>query len=233
MIFQLSGAPDEADEARLYRDAGAVAFKVKVGTHDPVTDLARSQAVRAAVGDGPRVSADANEGYGLSDALVFAHGAGAAGMDYFEQPVRRQDLDGMRACAAAASIPISVDEGLRGLDAIKRHHDADAAKGGSLKPIKLGGAFQVMAAGRLMDDLGMHVNLAGKTADTSIGSAAIAHVAVALPQLDWDVNITNHLLVDDVVRTPIKVVDGHVAAPDAPGLGIVVEQDKLARFRSG
>jgi L-alanine-DL-glutamate epimerase-like enolase superfamily enzyme len=61
--------------------------------------------VRAAAGDGPRVSADADEGYGLSDALAFARGAGAAGMDYFEQPVRRQDIDGMCACAAAASIP--------------------------------------------------------------------------------------------------------------------------------
>ena len=89
-----------------------------------------------------------------------------------------------RACVEAASIPISVDEGLRGLVAIQRHHDAGAAKGGSLKLIKLGGAFQVMAAARLMDSLGMHVNLADKTADTSIGSAAIAHAAVALPQLD-------------------------------------------------
>ena len=90
----------------------------------------------------------------------------------------------------------------------------------------------MLAAARLMDSLGMHVNLAGKTADTSIGSAAIAHVAVALPQLDWDVNITNHLLVDDVVTSPIKVIDGHIAPPEGPGLGIAVDEDKLARYRT-
>jgi muconate cycloisomerase len=232
MIWQLSGAADEADVARKLRDEGAVAYKVKVGTHDPATDLERSRKVRDAVGSAPRVSADANEGYSPADALIFAKGAGDAGMDYFEQPVRAKDVDAMHACAVAASIPLSVDEGLRGLEAIRRHHEAGAAAGGSLKLIKLGGAFQVMEAGRLMESLGMHVNLAGKTAETSIGSAAIAHVAIALPQLDWDVNITNHFLSDDVVKNPVKVVDGHITPLPGPGLGIVIDEDKLTRYRT-
>jgi hypothetical protein len=41
--------------------------------------------------------------------------------------------------------------------------------------------------------------------------------------------LQRHLLVDDVVRNPIKVVDGHVAAP---GLGILLEEEKLGRFKS-
>jgi hypothetical protein len=36
----------------------------------------------------------------------------------------------------------------------------------------------------------MHVNLAGKTAETGIASAAIAHLAVALPQVNWDTSMT-------------------------------------------
>src|SRR5690606_7564959 len=114
---------------------------------------------------------------------------------------------------------------------ISRHHEAGAAAGGSLKPIKLGGAFQVMAAARLMQRLGMHVNLAGKAADTSIASAAIAHLSVALPQLDWDANITNQYLAGDVVADPVAVVDGHIVAPVEPGLGVTVLEDKLARYR--
>jgi muconate cycloisomerase len=84
-----------------------------------------------------------------------------------------------------------------------------------------------------MDGLGMSVNLAGKAADTSIGSAAIAHLALALPSLDWDCNITNQYLVDDVVRDPVAVLDGHIVTPDGPGLGITVDEDKLARYRQG
>ena len=136
----------------------------------------------------------------------------------------------MHACAKAASIPIGADEGLHSLEDIARHHELGAAAGGSLKLIKLGGAFQVLQAANLMQRLQMHVNLAGKAADTSIGSAAIAHLALALPVLDWDCNITNQYLVDDVVKNPVAVVDGHIVTPEEPGLGISIDEDKLSRY---
>jgi muconate cycloisomerase len=144
----------------------------------------------------------------IPDALAFARRAGDAGLDFFEQPVRGTDIAAMQACVAAASIPIGADEGLHRLADIERHHALGAAAGGSLKLIKLGGAFQVITASGLMQRLGMHVNLAGKAADSSIGSAAVAHLALALPLLDWDCNITSPYPADDIVETPMAVVDG-------------------------
>ncbi|NND49906.1 MAG: hypothetical protein HKN60_06620 [Rhizobiales bacterium] len=231
MIWRISGAPDEIETARKRSDEGFVAFKVKVATHDPQTDLARARAAREAVGPGPRVSADANEGFSPPEALLFAKGAGDAGLDFLEQPVAGHDLEAMCACAEAASIPIGADEGLHGPRDITRHHQLGAAAGGSLKLIKFGGAFQVMAAASLMGEFGMAVNLAGKAADTSIGSAAIAHVALALPRLEWDANITNQYLTGDVVRDPVSVVEGHIVTPEGPGLGISVDEDLIARYR--
>ena len=230
MIWRISGAPGEIKTARERHDEGFVAFKVKVASQDPKTDLARAVAARHAVGKDARVSADANEGYSPTEALIFANGAGDAGLDFFEQPVRGHDIEAMRACAEAASIPISADEGLHSHEDIARHHELGAAAGGSLKLIKLGGAFQVLAAANLMQSLRMHVNLAGKAADTSIGSAAIAHLALALPTLDWDCNVTNQYLVDDVVRNPVSIVDGHIVTPEGAGLGISVDEDKLNRY---
>lgn len=232
MIWRISGAADEIETARKRREEGFAAFKVKVATNDPETDLRRAETARQAVGDGVRVSADANEGYSPADALTFACRAGDAGLDFFEQPVRGDNIAAMQACAAAASIPVGADEGLHRLADIERHHALGAAAGGSLKLIKLGGAFQVKAASELMQRLGMHVNLAGKAADSSIGSAAVAHVALALPLLDWDCNITSPYLADDIVETPVSVVDGHIVTPEGPGLGIVVDEDKLAHYRS-
>lgn len=232
MIWRISGAPDEIGTARQRRQEGFAAFKVKVATNDPDTDLRRAEAARQAVGDDARLSADANEGFSPADALAFARQAGEVGLDFFEQPVRGNDIESMRACAAAASIPIGADEGLHRLSDIERHHRLGAASGGSLKLIKLGGAFQVIAAAALMERLGMHVNLAGKAADSSIGSAAVAHLALALPQLDWDCNITSPYLADDVVRNPVAVVDGHIITPEGPGLGISVDEVKLAGYRT-
>lgn len=220
----------EHEQARRAVDRGVRAFKMKVGLDGVRKDLARCQAVREAVGSGPRISADANEGFRRDDAIAFSRGAEAAGLDFVEQPVPADDLEGMRACAAACGVPIGADEGIRSLSDIREHHGSGAARGGSLKPLKLG-IGNLMRAGRLMDELGMHVNIAGKVAETGIGSAAIAHVAASVPQLDWDASITNQYLEDDIVADPVRVVDGAITPPDAPGLGIDVEWPKLDRYR--
>jgi L-alanine-DL-glutamate epimerase-like enolase superfamily enzyme len=229
--WMVAGGPDEMQIAGLRRDEGYISFKVKVGVNAPEVDLERAGTARSVVGDGVCVSADANQGFSPKDALTFARGAGDAGLDFFEQPVMGHDIAAMRACAEACAVPIGADEGLHSIADIQRHHDEGAAAGGSLKLIKLGGAGEVMDAGRLMQSLSMKVNIAGKIADTSIGSAVIAHIAVALPTLAWDASVTNQYLADDVVADPIAIVDGHIVTPDGPGLGIAVDEAKLQKYR--
>jgi len=103
--------------------------------------------------------------------------------------------------------------------------------GGSLKLIKLGSAQGVMEGAKLMQKLSMSVNLAGKTADTSIASAAISHLAVSLPTLEWDASVTNQYLVDDVAKNPIQVINGRIITPDGPGLGIEVDEQKIEQYK--
>jgi len=220
----------DAAEAEHMAQAGFVAFKVKVGAATVADDLARSAAVRAALGAQPRISADANQAFTVADAVQFAAGAEAAGLDFIEQPVAGHDLDGMAAVARATPVPIGTDEGIHSLDDIARHHALHAARGASLKTIKLGGLGQVMAAGRRLHALGMHVNLAGKIAESSVASAAIVHLGAALPQLDWDASVTCQYLAHDIVDAPIRVERGHVRLPERPGLGITVDESRLMRF---
>lgn len=233
VLTMVAGADPEAEvaNARASAAAGYTAFKVKVGVGTPEADLARCHAIREALGKGAQISADANQGYDRSAALEFARGAKAAGLDFMEQLVSGHDLVGMAACAAATSVPLGADEGLHGLVDIQAHHDANAATGGSLKTIKLGGLVPVMDAGRLLNTLGMSVNLAGKVAETSIASAAIAHLALALPKLDWGTSVTNQYLADDVTDTPIEITGGYVKPPEGPGLGLKPNKAKLKTYR--
>ncbi len=164
----------EVANAKASAKAGFTAFKVKVGVGSPEADLARCRAIRDVLGVTAQISADANQGYDRAAALVFATGAQAAGLDFMEQLVAGHDLDAMAACAAVTPVPLGADEGIHGLADIEAHHAARAASGGSVKTIKLGGLVPVMTAGALMDRLGMSVNLAGKVAETSIASAAVA-----------------------------------------------------------
>ena len=85
------------------------------------------------------ISADANQGFTTEQALTYIRAVKGSGLDFFEQPVEADDLAGMASVAAATDIAIGADEGIHSLEDIKRHHEHKAARGVSLKAIKLGG----------------------------------------------------------------------------------------------
>jgi muconate cycloisomerase len=153
-------------------------------------------------------------------------------LTFFEQPVAADDVAGMAAVAAAdAGLAIGADESVHSLADIRRHHDHKAARGVSLKTIKLGGMRGVFAAGVLCETLGMAVNVSCKTGESSIAGAAGLHIAAALPQLAWGLTLSNEGLAEDVTTRPIRIEHGHVEVSDRPGLGIDVDEDRIARHR--
>jgi muconate cycloisomerase len=175
------------------------------------------------------VSADANQGFTTEEAIAFVRAVEGAGLDFFEQPVAADDLDGMAAVAAATGIAIGADEGIHSAADIARHHEFGAARGASLKSIKLGGIRAVVEAGKLADDLGMRVNVSCKTGESSIGCAAALHIASVIPNIAWGLTLTHAGLAEDVVTDPIGVERGHAEVLDRPGLGVDVDEDRVRR----
>lgn len=218
-------------EAAERKAQGFTAYKIKVGADSPTQDAARTRAVCEVLGKGLLISADVNQAWTVEQAIGFVKAVGTAPLDFLEQPVRGTDLAGMAKVAAASPIAIGADEGLQGIHEIERHHQMKAARGGSLKTIKFGGIAPAYQAGVLCDRLGMKVNLASKMAESSIAAAALLQLAAALPNLDWGVSPTNHYLVDDLVRQPIAVETGHMTVPSGAGLGVEVDEAKVATYQ--
>ena len=218
-------------EALAKRAAGFAAFKVKVGIGDPLDDAARTRRVCAALGPGLLICADANQGYSVEQALAYVQAVEGAGLDFFEQPIAGHDLDGMAKIAAATRIPLGFDEGLHGIEDLMQHHQRKAARGCSLKTIKLGGLRGVARAAELCAELGMKVNLACKVAESGIAAAAIMHLAAAVPAVEWGVSVSNQYLADDIVRVPVTVVDGHAEVPPGAGLGIEVDEARVRKYQ--
>ena len=211
--------------------AGFTAYKIKVGIDTPENDAARTRDICKVLGSGMLISADANQGFTTEQALVYVRAVKGSGLDFFEQPVAADDLDGMAAVAAATDVAIGADEGIHSLDDIKRHHERKAARGVSLKAIKLGGIRAVTEAGRLCDRLGMSVNISCKTGESSIACAAALHVASVIPNIAWGLTLTHTGLAEDVTAQPIPTAKGHVDSLDRPGLGIEVDEDRVRRHR--
>jgi L-alanine-DL-glutamate epimerase-like enolase superfamily enzyme len=234
-VLAVIGSEDtEADmrEAQARWAAGYRAFKIKVGLGTPQADAERTRSICVALksnGDRCVVSSDANQGYDVEAALQYVRGLADCGLDFFEQPVEAHDLDGMARIAAATRVPIGADEGIHSSDDIAQHHERKAARGVSLKAIKLGGLRALLDAGRLCDRLGMQVNISCKTGESSVASAAALHAAAVTPAIAWALTVTSPGLADDVVVEPLAIDNGHVELPERPGLGVEVDERRVRR----
>ena len=232
-LWLLGTGDAEADlaEAASKKAAGFVAWKIKVGVAGIESDILRTARICELLGDAALVSADANQGYRVEQAIAYVQAAERTTLAFLEQPVRADDLSGMARVAQASRIPIGADEGLHSLEDIRHHHGARAAAGGSLKTIKLGGLRPTLQAALLCESLGWKVNLAGKVADSSIATAAILHLAAVIPSLAWGTSLTNQYLADDLTGSPIAIAAGHASVTDAPGLGIEVDEARVRKYR--
>ena len=228
VLWMLAVGKLEADseEAQFKLDEGFQSFKVKVGGNPINEDVSRVEAIRKIVGKSRQLSADANQSWDRTEAIRFVEGVSGL-LDFIEQPVMGNDLDGMKSIAQASSTPIGADEGLHSISDIVSHKESGAAAGGSLKMIKLGGVMKALKAAELSDQVGMKVNLAGKICETSIASAAVSHLAAAIPQIDWGLSITNQYAATDIVKEPISILNGSVSVPSGYGLGVEMDEVSL------
>jgi len=234
-LLAVVGGGDSAGDLRdaeKKKATGFTAFKIKVGIDMAEKDAARTRAICKALGAGLLISSDANQGFSTEQAIEYVRALKGCGLDFFEQPVEASNLASMAAVAAAApEIAIGADEGIHSLADIKRHHERKAARGVSLKAIKLGGLRGVTKAGALCDSLGMSVNISCKTGESSIACAAALHVASVIPNVAWALTLTHIALAEDVTAQPIQTAHGHVDSLDRPGLGIDVDEDRVRRHR--
>ena len=230
VLWMLAAGETDADVAdgQEKMAEGYTAFKIKVGIHPVAADIDRAIAIREAIPDA-QISADANQAWSVEHAVQFVEGIGRM-LDFVEQPIMGDNLDGMALVARRSAVPIGADEGLHSNADIRRHHESGAARGGSLKMIKLGGVTRTFEAGQVCGSLGMRINMAGKIAESSLATAGVLHLASAAPNLDWGLSVTQQYLETDVVRKPIKVRDGHVELPSGPGLGVDIDECELQKF---
>jgi muconate cycloisomerase len=223
-------AAKDVTEARALREAGYTQFKIKVGIDTPEADAARSRLICEAIGENCTISADANQGYSTEGAVLFARAMADTRLDFFEAPVRADDLAAMASVAAASRIPVGADEGVHGFADIEAHAARKAARGMALKCIKLGGLCGVAKAGALCERLGLEINVSCKTGESSIASAAAAHVASVLPHVRWGLSVTQGGLAADVTERPLAVERGMLTVSDTPGLGIDVDERLIREY---
>jgi muconate cycloisomerase len=219
----------DAEEARKLRDEGFGAFKLKVGVMAIEKEAETLRLIREQLGTGVQLSADANMAWDVDTARRFASLISDFSITYIEQPVVAGDVARMRRVAESTNIAICADESIHGIGDVLSLNGAGAIGGVSLKTVKLGGLTNLCQTAVIVDAIGLSMNLA-MLVESSVASAAMAHAACSIPQINWGVSLGSLLITDQPARSDISVVDGQVLLGNKPGLGIEIAVSELARF---
>lgn len=217
-------APDKVG-AVLDRFPGCRTVKVKVAepSQTLADDVARVRAARDYLGPDGRVRVDANGGWALDEAERAVHALAEFDLEYVEQPCATvEELAELRRRIRYLGIPVAADESVRKASdplAVARAGAADLLV---VKAQPLGG---IAAALRLVADAGLPV-VVSSALDTSVGISMGAHLAGAVPALEFDCGLgTAALLSVDVTDAPLLPVDGAI-----PVRRVDVSGDLLARY---
>jgi muconate cycloisomerase len=65
---------------------------------------------------------------------------------------------------------------------------------------------------------------------SSLATAAMVHAACAIPRIDWGLSLGNLWLAEDPVADPLACINGVVHCPSGPGLGVRVDERRIAAF---
>lgn len=223
-----AATPDEAAAiTRAGLAEGYEGFKVKVGHHKQL-DLDIVQAVVEAA-PGCSVWPDANQGYTLEEAIRMARAFERLGLSLFEQPVPMSDVYAMKKLLSATSMTIGLDEAAIGIpfviDLIRR----EAVECLAIKVSKVGGIHYA----RQMCELAMNAGLkliGSGLQDAPIGFAASVHVFAAYGMADpVDLN-GPQFIAQDYLATPFPIERMAALVPTRPGLGIDIDETKVAGF---
>jgi len=210
-----------ARKAKDYVTRGYRRLQVKVGA-DPLEDVERLKAVRAAVPDDVPLYADANGGWLLEDGLRFVDHT--RDIDYWlEQPC--MSYADNHTIARRCGKPMVLDEGLVTLDDLLRAHQDGVISGATLKIARIGG----IGPTRLMRDVAVSLGLKVTIEDTggsTINTAATAHMMLSTPKTHraHTVDFMNWVTVQNATGMP-ATAKGMLFGPSGPGLGISVDPD--------
>jgi L-alanine-DL-glutamate epimerase-like enolase superfamily enzyme len=218
-------SPDElAESARQHVTHGFRAVKLRLGREaSPDAEAHRVRAVRQAVGADVRILVDATESWERAQASQTGRRLQEEGIAWLEDPIQHRDLVGLAQLSGLLETPVAGGEHLYEISAFKDVLQAhaldiiilDLARVGGITPWRriaaLAQAHHVPVCGHVIPEI--HV-----------------HLLAAIP---------NAFMVEYVPRSaPIlrqmpALEDGSLVAPQAPGLGLELDEAAVTRYRVG
>lgn len=242
-MYVTLGRDTPLNQARLAAQAvemGFTAVKIQVSTRQgfdarPDTTLDCVREVRAAIGDQVDLLVDANSAWSAPNAIRMCQALEPYNIWHLEQPVPERDLDALAQVNQATSIPITFGEEDYSLWRYKEAIVRGACEVVQPDPIKTGGLLVCQKVAHLAEAF----SKAFTPHDTSVhvGMAATLHLVASVPHARGPQESTlppsrsSKPVPNEIITTPFQLDrDGCLPVPQAPGLGVELNPDVLARY---
>jgi L-alanine-DL-glutamate epimerase-like enolase superfamily enzyme len=231
-VYATALYPDEiknvVDRAVRLAELGYRGIKMKIG-FEVAGDMERVRAVREAVGQDFPLMSDANMGYDLATAERAGRALAEMGIGWLEEPMFFADAASHARLKAAVKVPIALGENLHTVYDFEQFIARGAVD--ILQPdvARAGGISEIVRIGALAESHHLPVSL--HTWGDGVALAASLHLSAALKNaIVMELDTTHNPLRTEILRRPLQPVNGSIAPPAAPGLGIELDENALQRY---
>ena len=221
---------DEAKAiARQYLDMGFSTLKTKAG-RKAEEDLEMVRGIRDGVGDKLKLRIDPNQGYSPDVAFPLARDLERYHLEYFEQPMPQGLIGEAARLRRRTKTPIALNESVTTPEVVLQILQLNAADVLLPDTYQCSGILGVKKVAALCEAAGVPC-VFHCAHDLGLKTAAMLHVVASSPGFTLANDCTYYGLEDDII-TPLHRIDrGHMDVPEGPGLGVTVDEKKLAKYR--
>lgn len=243
----LGGAPKPVEVNAIIGEAGAIeteslaikaaeegfrTIKLKVGGRDPSLDEEALARVRRNVGRSVKLRLDANQAWRESEAALALERLARYSPEFIEEPVTPAHLDVLSRLRRKSPVPIAADESAENLRSAQALADSNAVDLLVVKLARVGGISVARSIIYHARSQGMGVVITSSL-ETGTGLAAAAHLAAAMDIPEACGLATGHLLIHDLLQTPLAPAKGFFPTPSSAGLGVSLDPEVIQRFSLG
>ncbi len=218
---------DTVEHAREYVDKGFTALKIKIGL-DLLEDIKRVAAVREEVGGDIRIWVDANQGYSVEESITLCHKLADLDVAFVEQPVKEEDLEGLKKVTEESSIPVMADEVMKDHETAEKICSQEIADMVNIKLMKCGGLTGAWKIVDVLEEYGVDA-MVGCMGEDVPAIAAGVNLCLTTDRIKY-ADLDSHFMLSDMVFEGLEFRDGKLWLSGKTGLGIKVMEDKLERY---
>ena len=212
---------------------GVSCLKIKTGL-DPVGDIERVRTVREIAGPDVPITIDSNCGWNLRVARETLLKLAEFDILLAEQPIQPNDVMAMAELRATVPMPLMADESVFTLTDAWNLCRAQAVDILSVYPGKHGGIASTVEIVNVAKAAGLVCTI-GSNLELGIATAAMLHVAAALPTMDcetYPADLVGPLFHEaDLLTEPLDLGPPYAKCPTGPGLGVTLDEAQLKRWR--